>query len=57
MYACSAIFFVGTLYGVLMIAQGDLPRMVSPLLLVPLSLAVYCLKTARRPGNSELDEP
>ncbi len=56
-YACSAIFFVGTLYGVLMIAQGDLPRMVSPLLLVPLSLAVYCLKTARRAGNSELDEP
>jgi len=49
-YACSTIFFVGTLYGVLMILQGELPRTVLPLLLVPLSLAVYCLKTARRAG-------
>lgn len=49
-YACSAIFFVGTLYGVLMISQGELPRTILPLLLVPLSLAVYCLRTARRAG-------
>ena len=49
-YACSAIFFVGTLYGVLMILQGVLPRTILPLLLVPLSLAVYCFRTARRTG-------
>lgn len=47
-YACSVIFFVGTLYGVLMIAGGELPRTILPLLLVPLSLAVYLLKVARR---------
>jgi predicted MFS family arabinose efflux permease len=49
-YACSAIFFAGTLYGVLMISQGELPRTALPLLLVPLSLAVYCLRRARRAG-------
>lgn len=50
LYACSAIFFVGTFCGVLMISQGELPRMILPLLLVPLSLAVLCLRTARRSG-------
>lgn len=49
-YACSAIFFVGTLYGVLMISQGELPRTILPLLLVPLALAIYCLRTVRRAG-------
>jgi hypothetical protein len=49
-YACSAIFFVGTLYGVLMISQEELPWTILPLLLVPLSLAVYCLRTARAAG-------
>ncbi len=49
-YACSAIFFIGTLRGALMISQGELPRAILPLLLVPLSIAVYCLKTALRTG-------
>jgi hypothetical protein len=47
LYVCSGIFFAGTLYGLLTISQGELPRMVLPLLLIPLSLAVYCLKMAR----------
>ena len=47
-YVCSAIFFVGALYGVLMIAEGELPRSILPLLLVPRFLAVYCLRTARK---------
>jgi len=50
-YACSAIFFAGTLYGLLMIMRGDLPRTVLPLLLVPLSVAIYCLRTARGAGT------
>jgi uncharacterized membrane protein YfcA len=54
-YACSAIFFIGTLYGVLMISEGELPRRILPLLLVPLMLAVYCLITARRAGARKSD--
>jgi hypothetical protein len=50
-YLCSIVFFVGTLYGVLMISQGNLPRAMLPVLLVPLSLAIYCLRTARRAGE------
>lgn len=46
-YICSGVFFVGTLYGVLMIFQGELPWKIAPVLLVPLSLAIYCLKFAR----------
>ena len=45
LYACSAIFFVGTIYGLLMTAEGELPRIALPLLLVPLTLAIYCLRT------------
>jgi len=48
LYGGSAIFFAGTLYGLLMISQGELPRTVLPLLLIPLSLAVYSLRVARR---------
>jgi len=47
-YACSAIFFVGTIYGLWMISLGQLPRTILPLLLVPLSLGVYCLRTGLR---------
>jgi len=50
-YACSGIFFAGTLYGLLMVIRGDLPRTVLPFLLVPLSVAIYCLRTARRAGT------
>lgn len=60
LYGCSAIFFTGTLYGVLMISQGELPRTILPLLLLPLSLAVYCLRGALqsatrtpKPDNAE----
>jgi hypothetical protein len=48
LYICSGMFFAGTLYGLLTISQGELPRTILPLLLVPLLLAVYCLKMARR---------
>jgi len=54
LYACSAIFAMGTLYGVLMIAQGDIPRTIFPVLLVPIFLAVYCLKLARKTGRRKL---
>src|SRR5579864_7909462 len=47
-YACAAIFFFGTLYGILGISEGKLPRAVAPLLLIPLSMALYSVKTARR---------
>jgi len=50
-YACAAVFFAGTLYGLLMVMQGEIPRTVLPLLLIPLSLAIYSLKTARRVGT------
>ena len=48
LYACSAIFVIGTLYGVLMFSAGELPWTISPLLLVPLSLAIFCFRAARR---------
>jgi hypothetical protein len=48
LYAASVIFFAGTLYGVLLFLHGDLPGKVLPILLVPFSLAVYILRTARR---------
>lgn len=47
-YALSIVFFVGTLYGAIMICQGQLPRAILPLLLVPLSVAILCLRTACR---------
>ena len=52
LYGCSAIFFIGTFYGLLMILQGALPRIVLPLLLFPLWIAVYCLRVARRTSTS-----
>ena len=48
LYGCSAIFSTGTLYGLLMISQGELPWTTLPFLLVPLSVAVYCFRVARR---------
>lgn len=56
-YACAGIFFIGMLYGVLMISQGELPRTILPLLLVPLSLAIYCLIVARRSRTHKPDGP
>jgi hypothetical protein len=43
-YACSVIFFLGTIYGLSMILQGEIPRAILPLLLIPLSFAIYCLR-------------
>jgi hypothetical protein len=54
-YACSAVFFLGTIYGLLMISQGQLPGTTLPVLLVPLSLAVYCLRTGLRAGSRRLN--
>lgn len=56
-YACSAIFFLGTLYGLLMIGQGELPRAVLPLLIVPVSISVFCLRMARRASVKGSDRP
>ena len=50
-YACSAIFFLGTLLGVLLISQGALPWPVLPVLIVPFSLAVFFLRGARKAGS------
>jgi hypothetical protein len=43
-YACSVIFFLGTIYGSSMMLQGEMPRATLLLLLVPLSFAIYCLR-------------
>ena len=48
LYMCSGIFFIGTLYGLLTIIEGELQRTFLPLLLVPLSIAIYCWRMARR---------
>ncbi len=47
-YACSALFLLGTTYGLLMVSHGQLPRATLALLLVPLSLGVYCLRAGYR---------
>lgn len=51
LYACSCVFFFGTLYGLLTILRGGLPKAVLPGLLIPLLVALYCLKTARQIGG------
>jgi hypothetical protein len=48
LYACSAIFFTGTVGGLLTISHGELPRTTLPGLLFPFLIAVYCLRLARR---------
>jgi len=53
LFACSAIFFVGTLLGLMKILHGELPLTILPFLLVPLAVAVYCLKLALR-SDSEI---
>lgn len=51
LYLGSVIFIVGPLYGAMLVVQGELPRFIFPAFLVPLSVAVYCLKTARKIGT------
>jgi membrane protein implicated in regulation of membrane protease activity len=48
LYICSGMFFIGAFGGLLTIIQGELPRTLLPLLLVPLLVAVYCWRMARR---------
>jgi hypothetical protein len=48
LYRGSAIYFAGTLYGLLMFAQRQLPLTLLPALLIPLSLAIYFFRAARR---------
>ncbi len=48
LFACSVIFFVGTLGGLTQILHGELPLTILPFLVIPLSVAVFCLKVARR---------
>lgn len=48
LYVCSGVFFAGVIGGLLTIIQGELPWTTLPMLLVPLLVAVYCLKMARR---------
>jgi len=64
LYRGSAIYFAGTLYGLLMFAQRQLPLTLLPVLLIPLSLAIYFFRAARRrsaltpmPDNIEPNHP
>lgn len=47
-YAAAAIFLGGTLYGLAQFFSGQMPLTVLPVLVVPLSLGPYMLRTARR---------
>jgi len=47
-YIGSGLFFLGFLYGLLMISHGELEASLSPVLLVPLALSAYCLWIARK---------
>lgn len=53
-YFLAVFYFVGTLYGVLLILEGEIPRAVALFLLVPLLLAVHCLRTARGSSRGNL---
>jgi hypothetical protein len=54
-YACSAVLFAGTVYGLITIVRGELPGAILPVLLVPLSLAVYCFRAGRSAGVRKLN--
>ncbi|MGH9733787.1 MAG: hypothetical protein ACRD8A_04255 [Candidatus Acidiferrales bacterium] len=47
-YFLTIFCFVGTLYGALLISEGELPRTFAVFLLVPFLLAIHCWRTARR---------
>lgn len=48
----SFIYFAGTLYGLFMVLIGALPWVILPVLLVPLSVAIYCLRAASKAGGT-----
>ena len=50
LYVGSVIFFMGTLIGLATFVAGELPLSLLPVLLFPLSLAIYFLRVARRVG-------
>lgn len=47
-YVFSSIFFLGTAYGLLLLLGGEIPWTISPVLLIPLLLAIYALRIARK---------
>ena len=58
-YICAGMFILGTCYGILMLVDGEIPVYVIPLLAIPISLAIYCFRSARRLaglGSSNPDE-
>jgi len=52
LYVGSGIFLVGALCGLLTILSRDLPKSLLPALLIPLLIALYGLKMARKAGRS-----
>jgi len=52
LYLCSAIFSIGSVYGVLMVMRGELPWAVLVCLPVPLSIAIFTYRLARRTRES-----
>lgn len=52
LYATSAVFLAGALYGLVLFLNGDVPIKLLPILLIPLSLAIYILRTARQVGRN-----
>lgn len=51
-YFLTIFFCVGTLYGALLISEGELPRTSALFLLVPFFLAIHCWRIARRDGRA-----
>ena len=47
-YLTSVLFFLGTLYGLSQFVRGEACWLLSPLLVIPLAVAVLLFKTARK---------
>lgn len=47
LYGCAVIFSLGTTYGVILILSKQLPVVMFPALLLPLSIAIYCFRKAQ----------
>ena len=52
-YLVSVIFILGFIRGIFMFAHGELPLILSPILLVPLFMAVYCAKVGYKNFHEE----
>jgi hypothetical protein len=55
LYVGSALFVGGALYGLALFCTGGLPWVLLPVLLAPLSLALYLLRAARRDGGRKAE--